>query len=421
MRRRRTISGAVLGRCGLVVAVALLAAGWLARDEAAAADLTISIESGGRTRSALVHVPPSYTGAEPVPLVLLLHGGGGNGAQAARSYRMDAVADRENFIVVYPNGTSRIGSMLTWNAANCCGYAYERGVDDVAFIRALVDELERRYRIDPRRIYATGMSNGGMMTYRLACALSDRLAAIAPVAGALNEQTCAPHSPLPVVIFHGTEDQQVLYDGGYGPGQFEPRYDEPVSHAVSFWVAHNGCSASPVTETSASGEIVKQTYGGGAAGAEVVLYTIVGGGHAWPGGEPPSRPGADVPTQAISASELMWAFFERHPKAGPTVRVTSPNGGEVVRRGESVAIAWEVENGGAIVGHEIRLSTDGGQTYPIEVATGLEASARSFSWTVGQDAPNGKRMRVRVTARAADGSAAEDASDGDFRVKKRVR
>jgi hypothetical protein len=92
-----------------------------------------------------------------------------------------------------------------------------------------------------------------------------------------------------------------------------------------------------------------------------------------------------------------------------------------VRRGATVAIAWEVENGGAVVAHEIRLSTDGGQTYPIEVATGLEASARSFSWTVGQDAPNGKRMRVRVTARAADGSAAEDASDGDFRVKKRSR
>jgi polyhydroxybutyrate depolymerase len=412
-------SGAILRRLALVVTVVVILGGFVARRSASAADPVVSIAVGGRTRTAVVHVPPGYTGAAPVPLVLLLHGGGGNGEQAARAYRMDPVADRENFIVAYPNGTSRMGNMLTWNAANCCGYAQDQGVDDVAFIRALIDELGRRYAIDPRRIYATGMSNGGMMTYRLACQLSDRLAAIAPVAGALNETSCAPVAPVPAIIFHGTDDQQVLYDGGYGPRQFEPRYDFPVSHAVSFFVAHNDCSTAPVTETSPSGAIKKETYGNGTGGAEVIVYTVVGGGHAWPGGVPPTRPGADAPTQEISASELMWAFFERHPKAGPAVRVTGPNGGETVRRGETVSISWEIEDGGAATAYDIWLSADGGASYTSQIAAGLAPTERSFSWTVGPDVAKGKRYRVRVTARAADGSAVEDASDGDFRVKKR--
>lgn len=412
-------SFAVLRRLALAVMVVVILGGFVARRSVSAADPVLSIEVGGRTRSAVVHVPPGYTGSEPVPLVLLLHGGGGNGLQAARAYRMDPVADRENFIVAYPNGTSRMGDMLTWNAANCCGYAQDQGVDDVAFIRALVEELERRYTIDPRRIYATGMSNGGMMAYRLACRLSDKLAAIAPVAGALNEASCAPGGPVPTIIFHGADDQHVLYDGGYGPRQFEPRYDFPVSHAVSFFVAHNNCSPAPVAETSPSGAIRKETYAGGTGGAEVIVYTVVGGGHSWPGGVPPTRPGADAPTQEISASELMWEFFARHPKAGPAVRVTAPNGGETVRRGQTVSIAWELDDGGAVTAHDVWLSSDGGVSYTARIAAGLAPTARSFSWTVGPEVAKGRRYRVRVTARAADGSAVEDASDGDFRVRRR--
>jgi polyhydroxybutyrate depolymerase len=405
----------MLGTAGLV---ALLFAYGCVRGRAQTADREISIQSGGRTRTCVVHVPPSYTGDRPVPLVLLLHGGGGNGAQAAAAYGMNPIADREGFVVAYPNGTSAGLNLLTWDAANCCSYAYEHHVDDVGFVAALLDELEREYAIDGRRIYVTGMSNGAMMTYRLGCQLADRIAAIAPVSGSLEDDPCVPAVPVPVIIFHGTDDQHVPYDGGYGPHQLYRHYDTPVSHAVSFWVRRDGCDPTPHTTTSASGNIVTDTYSGGLGGSEVVLYTIRGGGHAWPGGMRGAYPGADEPTHEISASELMWDFFERHPKPGApaTVRVTAPNGGEVVRRGDTLTIAWTLEGAEGDAAQTVELSDDSGASFTIPVASGLGASARSFAWTVPRDLPLGKRYRVRVTA-----GGASDASDADFRVRRSRR
>ncbi len=399
----------------------LLASGCL-KSRAQTGDREITIQSGGRTRSAIVHVPASYIGDRAVPLVLLLHGGGGNGAQAERSYGMNPVADREGFIVAYPNGTSAGSNMLTWNAANCCAFAYETDVDDVAFISALLDELSRRYTVDANRIYVTGMSNGAMMTYRLGCRLADRIAAIAPVAGALNETSCVPATPLPVIVFHGTEDTNVPYEGGEGPRQIYPRVDNSVAYAVSFWVNQDGCNPTPHTVTSASGNIVTDTYSGGREGSEVVLYTIRGGGHSWPGGVPPVRPGANAPTQEISASELMWEFFERHPKGSTagTVRVTSPNGGEVVRRDETLSVSWEVTSSQGVVEQEVLLSDDGGDTFPVAVATGLDPAARSVSWTVPGALATGTRYLVRVVA-TTDASSFADESDANFRIKRRAR
>ncbi len=383
-------------------------------------DRTLTLEFAGRTRSAIVHVPPSYSANRSTPLVLLLHGGGGNGAQAERAYGMNPIADREGFLVVYPNGTSGFGNFLTWDAANCCAYAYENHVDDVGFIRALIERLEHDYAVDPRRIFATGMSNGGMMTYRLGCQLSDKLAAIAPVSGSLNDTSCTPIAPLPIIVFHGTADQHVPYYGGFGSASLYPHEDRPVSYAVDFWVTRDGCSTTPVSETSASGNIVKDAYGGGAAGSEVVLYTVVGGGHAWPGSS--GSVTGDVPTQEISASELMWAFFARHPKVAPdatmSIRVESPNGGEKLRRGRTYPISWSIEAPGAIVSQEIWLSADGGVTYPTRLATVTDPDARSYAWTVPADQTKGKRYRIRVIVTPANGVMAVDESDGNFRVKR---
>lgn len=381
---------------------------------------TIALDVDGRTRTSIVHVPPSYDGSRAVPLVILMHGGGGNGAQAERAYGMDPIADRESFIVAYPNGSSRALNLLTWNAGNCCGYAYENSVDDVAFLRALVDELERTYSIDPRRIYATGMSNGGMMTYRLGCQLSDKLAAIAPVSGALNDETCTPAFPLSAIIFHGTDDQHVPYYGGYGSASLYPHEDRPVSYAVSFWVARDECSPVPVTETSASGNIVTDTYGGGIGGSEVVLYTIRGGGHAWPGSA--GSVTGDVPTQEISASELMWEFFKRHPKVDAstetTVRVASPNGGERFRRGRTMNVSWLVDSASDVVSQELWLSADGGATYTTQIAEAVDPSSRGFSWSIPRDLAKGKHYRVRVVVTTRDGATVMDESDADFRIKK---
>lgn len=409
-RRTRSVAFLVL-----LTALAIACRGASAQSS----DRSVSLDVGGRTRTAIVHLPPSFAERGPLPLVIFMHGGLGNGAQAQSAYGMDRVADREGFIVVYPDGTGRVPGLFTWNAANCCAYAYENNVDDVAFIRALVDTLERDYSIDPRRIYATGMSNGAMMSYRLGCQMADRLAAIAPVAGALNETGCAPAGPLPVIIFHGTDDSHVLYEGGVAPDTLYPREDRSVSDAVAFWVERNDCSETPTSETSPSGNIVRDTYGGGAEGSEVTLYTIRGGGHAWPGAA--GSASGDVPTQEISASELIWEFFARHPKGGlalPTVQVESPNGGERTRRGATLEVTWSVTTEREIASQELWLSADGGATYPTRIAAIADPNPRSYRWEVPRDLPKGKRYRVRVVVVTSDGATAADESDGDFRVKK---
>jgi polyhydroxybutyrate depolymerase len=189
-----------------------------------------------------------------------------------------------------------------------------RRVDDVAFLRALVAHVRSIVTIDDRRVYAAGFSNGAMLAHRLGCDAADAFAAIAPVAGALGVSDCRPSQPLPVIIFHGTADERVRYEGGRprrpGPGE-GGRVDPPVADAVAFWARHNGCSPSP--QRQARGGIVREAYARCGDDTEVVLHTVEGGGHAWPGGQA-GGPRGEQPTQAISATDLMWAYFARHAK-----------------------------------------------------------------------------------------------------------
>lgn len=268
-----------------------------------------------RERTYRVHLPP-VSGSTPLPLVIVLHGGGGNDDNAARMTGMSAKADQENFIVVYPDGSGRLSDkLLTWNAGNCCRYAAENNIDDVGFIRALIGQLQRDYPLDPQRIYVTGMSNGAMMTQRLACEASDLIAAIGPVAGALNV-ACQPTQPVAMIAFNGMQDEHVLFQGGPPKKSLDPhpRVDKSVADTISFWVKNNGCGSTPLhTE---KGNILRDEYSGCAGDASVVLYTIKDGGHAWPGGRRGSIFG-DAPTQEISATDLMWAFFKQHPRPQP--------------------------------------------------------------------------------------------------------
>ena len=274
---------------------------------------------GGRPRTYFFYVPASYNPVKAIPLVIVLHGGGGNARGAMRMSQMNAKADQEGFIAVYPNGTGPLeGSLLTWNAWNCCGSAVKNQVDDVGFIRAVIEKLEKEYAIDPKRIYATGFSNGGMMAYRLGCELSDKIAAIAPVSGAMNAEKPSFSNPVSVIIFHGTEDQHVLYDGGSPKKTMDrvARVDKPVSYPVSFWAHHDYCQ--PIPKRQTFGHISHETYTGGIGASEVELYTIQGQGHAWPGGASGLRFGnIDEPTKEISATDIMWAFFKKHPKPNP--------------------------------------------------------------------------------------------------------
>jgi polyhydroxybutyrate depolymerase len=267
----------------------------------------------GRRRTFLVHVPAGLPAARPIPVVIVLHGGGGDARTAIAQTGMSEQADRGGFLAVYPNGTGRLErSLLTWNSGTCCGYALEQQVNDVAFIATVIDELRRQYAGDPRRIFVTGMSNGGMLSYRLGCELADRIAAIAPVAGAMGVD-CRPSAPISVVAFHGTADRQVPYRGGTAPGSADPhpRRDPPVADTIAFWAAHNHCTAASTQDVSGDTTREVRSCPGG---VEVTLHTIDGGGHAWPGG-PRGPAGADRPTSTISATELMWRFFEQHPKA----------------------------------------------------------------------------------------------------------
>ncbi len=270
-------------------------------------DLPITV--GGLERHFLVHIPEGLENSARVPAVIVLHGGGGNGNQVLRSTRFDDVADENGFIAVFPFGDGRFSDdfLLTWNSGNCCGYARSADIDDVTFIRAVVTAVIDDWGADPARIFATGMSNGGMMSYRLACDASDIFLAVAPVAGALNLD-CNPANPVSLLAVHGTADQHVLYDGGPPVENVDPapRVDTSVAESTGFFVAHDGCQPDP--ETTMPGAILRyDEWQGCGNGTRVALYTIIGGIHEWPG-----DPTATV-ARDIDASRLIWDFFASLP------------------------------------------------------------------------------------------------------------
>lgn len=278
-------------------------------------ELKETLVHNGKTRSYRLIIPARQQPSVKYPLVINLHGGGGNGRFAEKMTGMTKKAEREGFMVLYPDGTGRFGNMLlTWNAGNCCGYALDNKSDDIGFIRALIMKIIEKHQADPGRIYVTGLSNGGMMSYALACGLSDMIAAIAPVSGAQNWEPCVPKGPVSVLIFHGTADQHVLYEGGRPKKSIDRRHkrvDTSVKDSALFWIRNNGCVVTPLKEEK--GNIIIESYRGGKGGSEVIIYTIKDGGHAWPGGERGSRFGDD-PTKEISATDIIWEFFKNHPK-----------------------------------------------------------------------------------------------------------
>ena len=289
------------------------------------ADRELFITHGGLRRSFYVHVPSEYDGEEKVPLVLNFHGGMGSADSQRRQSQMTPVADKFKFIVVYPNGTGRFRDrILTFNAGNCCGYAEQHQVDDVGFVAAMLDELNRLYSVDTRRVYACGFSNGAMLSYRLACELPERFAAIAAVSGALAVDGPVPARPVPVIHFHGLEDHNAPFKGGIGENQFQPNPHRSVPDTVAFWVKANHCQAQPA-EVKTEDDHVMERYAPAAdeKGAPVVLYKLPKGGHTWPGGSDISRAlntGHLVDT--VDASTIIWKFFEQFQLPEPEAPAT---------------------------------------------------------------------------------------------------
>jgi polyhydroxybutyrate depolymerase len=276
---------------------------------------------GGLERSYLVHVPPQYDGSKPTPVVLAFHGGLSNSEQMARFCGLSDKADEAGFICVYPNGTGRLSAALTWNGGNCCGFAKQNEIDDDAFVRAVLSDLNEVATIDRKRVFATGMSNGAIFTYRLAAEMAVQIAAIAPVAGAMGTETCNPTRPVSVIHFHGTDDDFCPFEGGRGRKSVSGTNHYPVEHTIEAWIAADGCPAEPAVDRlgaeagRSEGEehcVIRKTYGPGRDGAEVILYVIDGGGHTWPGRHPRLF-FLGKSTRIISANDLMWDFFQRHP------------------------------------------------------------------------------------------------------------
>jgi polyhydroxybutyrate depolymerase len=278
-------------------------------------DHTRMLKVDGRERSYVIHVPKKYDPKRPTPVVLILHGAGTNAAIMERFCGMNEKSDEAGFLAVYPNGTG-VGIFLTFNSGGLSPRIADRWPDDVKFVDKLLDDLQSVANVDKKRIYATGLSNGGMMCYRLAAELSNRIAAIAPVSGTLCLDKPMPKRCVPVLHFHGTKDHIVPYKG---PGKTAKKVlaFKSVDDTIAVWRKLDKCMAQPVEKKLGNRiddgtEIVQTTYRPKQGGAEVILVTIKGAGHTWPG-RPPRVSFIGKSTKRISANDMIWEFFQRHP------------------------------------------------------------------------------------------------------------
>ncbi len=281
----------------------------------AVGDISGFLEHQGFTRTYLLHLPYGYDGTISYPLLFAFHGGGGDGQGMERLTHLNRIADKNGFIVVYPDGLNN-----NWNDGRP---EINPEVDDLGFVSALIDKLKGEYRIDENRIYSTGISNGGMFSYRLACHLSDRIAAVAPVAALLGEnlsKTCSHPKPIPIMIIMGTEDPLVPWNGGEikAPGRSRGWVLSEAA-TVSFWVRVNGCSPSPEVSylpdhsPNDGTRVRRELYGGGRDNTDVILLVVEGGGHTWPGGlQYLGERVIGKTCRDFDASEAIWEFFSRH-------------------------------------------------------------------------------------------------------------
>jgi polyhydroxybutyrate depolymerase len=272
-------------------------------------DGTVTID--GRTRTYLLNLPPDYYEGNGFSLVVAMHGGGGDAVQFESTSLLTEKANAASFIVAYPNGVKSDGllGLQTWNAGRCCDYARDHNIDDVNFINKLIDLLISTYKINPRKVYATGHSNGGMLSYRLACELSDKIAAIAVNSCTLAvTEPCQSARPVPILHMHSVLDEHVPYQGGIGVSGI---YYPPVDSGLNVWSLNNACAVTAqVLINNAQYKFTK--WSDCSDQVSIEYYLTQDGGHGWPGGLPGGGRNSDTPSKVISANDLLWEFFQRY-------------------------------------------------------------------------------------------------------------
>jgi len=266
---------------------------------------------GGIYRSYRIYIPAINDGTKKVPLIFNLHGLGSNGYEQENYGDFRPIADTANFIIVSPNGTNVILTSKGWNTFFTIG----SGTDDLGFINRLLDTVAKKYSINLNRVYATGMSNGGFMSYELACFMSNRIAAIASVTGSMTAErrtACNPRHATPIMEIHGTADKTVGYDGTNYLSTI-PGFTH-IDSLMQYWVKYNGCSSSatktilPNISTTDACTAERYVWSGGKESSSVELFKIIGGGHTWPG----SAISTGVTNQDFSASKEIWRFFSQY-------------------------------------------------------------------------------------------------------------
>lgn len=290
---------------------------------------TWRIEAGtqknGAQRSYRLHIPAGYRTDREYPLVVVLHGAFSTAREMEDWTGWSTLADREGFLVAYPEGGwGLLGLLQHWNAGHCCGRAVEKGEDDVGFVALVVQDAAQRLNVDPRRVYVTGFSNGGMLAYRVIAERTGLFAAAAPVAASHGGRATAaaplwvtpePQGPLPVLVMHGLEDANVPFAGGVSPKKKGEREYLPAVDAVRFWVRADGLDPDPVVELLHGGIVTRSSWSrSGAAGPEVILYTLAGWDHRWPGGVVTAGLPSTDPLSGFDATAIIWDFFSRHSR-----------------------------------------------------------------------------------------------------------
>ena len=278
-------------------------------------DYSLSFTHKGITRMYQLHVPAKYNAQTPAPLLVALHGGGGDMSYQANDkyYKQISKSEELGFIVAFPNGYSKFnsGKFATWNAGKCCGDARDKNIDDVGFIKELVRRVTAQLNVDKNKVFATGMSNGGMMSYRLACELSDTFKGIAAVAGTDNTIDCTPKNPISILHIHAKDDDHVLFNGGAGKGsrgKSQVTDFNSVPNTISKWVKSNGCHETPKRILEKKGAYC-DVYLSCKNSTQVQLCVTETGAHSWPGGE--KVRGSESTSKAISANDITWEFFNQ--------------------------------------------------------------------------------------------------------------